>query len=294
MTSIIEIEGGIVRLVERSTQYAIPLADWVKKIERRPAINTPVLPTGTRAMFWDSSDASNQILAVLVEREPFIMNMDYNGEIRRLSIPWTRFIFEASTNNPDQNLSWSLNDYRVFWSKYRYTATDKADMIAAMLPNVYEDGRICFGSTGANADQSISDRIDATVNGFFTSRFNDDLTIRRPNRARTYRAWMRMTEHNPTGWLEWEDWDENAGLHRFRSFDQVGSHGGYGQRLAPMIAADPIPAVPLGATFGRIQEWLDSLDNRQRSRLMIGMLTDRALHNERYEDVPEIEEDEDE
>jgi hypothetical protein len=295
VTQIIEIENGLVKLVEKSTQYSIPLADWVSKIEKRSPIRTPVLPTGTRAVHWDPTDLNNQSLVVLIEREPHIMRMDYGGEVRRLSVPWTRFFFYCSTTDPTNRLSWNLADYRVYWSKSRYSDPAERDMIAALLPNVYEDGRICFGSTGANADQSLADRLDQTVNDFFVSRFNDDLHIRRPNRARTYRQWMRMTENNPTGWTEWEDWDPNNGYHTFVAFDDlVARRTVISDRFSPMIARDPIPEVPLGATFGRLQEWLDGLDQSQRSRLMTAMLTDRALHNERYEDVVEVEEDEDE
>ena len=292
MTQIIEIEGGLVRLISKSIDYQIPMADWIDKIEKRAPINTPVLPTGTRAMVWDPTDLNAQTLTVLIEREPHNMRMDYGRSVKTLSVPWTRFLFFCKTNDPSNHLAWVLTDYRVFWAKSRYADPAVSDMIPAMLPNVYGDGRICFGSTGANANQSLADRLDETVNGFFTSQFNDDLAIIRPNGARSWRQWERMTANNPTGWVEWDDWDPNVGRHQMYSLDVFQGNVNTTHRFSPMIAADPIPAIELGATFGRAYEWVERLDNNQRARLMEVMLGYRAIHSEAFE--PDVEPEEDE
>jgi hypothetical protein len=292
MSQKIVIEGGLVRVVNEEIQYSVSMADWLSKIERRIPIETPVLPVGTRAVYWDQTSLENQTLSVLIEVQPQIMRMDFNGDIIELSIPYTRFFFVAKTNDPTNNMAWRLQNYRVFWSHKQYSNKNDRDMIPALLPNVYDDGRICFGSTGANADQSLADRLNQTVNEFFVSRFNRDLVIRRPNRARTWRLWQRMTISNPTGWMEWSDWDPATGEHMRYSYGDL--TGNMQDRFEPMVAAEPIAPVPLGASFGRLREWIDTLDNSQRDRLLQAMLTDRALNNERYDTLPEFEEDEDE
>lgn len=295
MTRLIEIEGGLVRVVDKTTEYQVPLAEWLSKIEKRNPIATPVLPVGTRAMYWDQTDLSNQMLVVLIEEQPKIIHMDYGDRIHELSIPYTRFFFYATTSDPTNQLAWRLNNYRVFWSKKQYEDPDHYDMIPALLPNVYEDGRICFGSTGANAEQSLANRLNQTCNEFYSSRFNNDLIIRRPNNARGYRQWERMTVNNPTGWMEWPDFNPDLGYHQFSSFNSLTRDARIRiqDRFAPMVSPEPIAAVPVGASFGRLNEWIDLLDNSQRDRLLQAMLTDRALHNERYES-PVIEEEDDE
>jgi hypothetical protein len=295
MTQVIEIEGGLVRLVERTINYSVPMKDWLERIEKRNPITTPTLPVGTRALFWDPRDLSRQHFVVLIEQQPQIINMDYQGEQRRLSIPYSRFFFYASTNDPTNNTAWSLNNYRVFWSNQQYNSPTDTDMIAALLPNVYHDGRICFGSTGANANQTLAQRLNQTVNEFYVSRFNDDLTIRRPNGARTYREWMRMTENDPTGWMNWREWDVNAGYGGVYSYDILMSEIGLDRpdaRFEPMLAADPIPDVPIGATFGRLNEWLEALPQAGRARLFEAVTRNQQANPDNFvAPPPEVDDD---
>jgi Prokaryotic E2 family D len=295
VAQVIEIENGLVRLVERSVQYSVPMTDWLDKIEKRNPIATPVLPVGTRAVYWDQTDLTAQTFVVLIEQQPQMIRMDFDNMIRELSIPYTRFFFVATTDDPTNTLAWRLTNYKVFWAKAQYADPTVKDMIPALLPNVYEDGRICFGSTGADASQTLANRLNQTCNEFYVSRFNHDLTIRRPNGARTYREWERMTQNNSTGWMDWRDFDPALGYHTFRSYDDLVRQARVtmNDRFAPMLAAEPIPDIPLGASFGRLNEWLETLDSSQRDRLLQAMLADRALNNERYEAPVEPEEDED-
>jgi hypothetical protein len=267
MPRFIEIEGDLVSLIEKNIIQSIPLTEFLPKIERRIPIVTPVLPTNTRAVWWDTTDLSRQKLLVLMEREPQVINMNLTGRIHALTIPWTRFMFYASTRDPNQNLFWHLDDYRVFWSNKRYTDGAAQDMLAAMIPNVYDDARICFGSTGAEADQNLADRLDQTVNEFYISNFNHDLTIRRPNGWTNWGTWKRETLSNPASWANWTDWTQRT--HDMTSWNKLCEDwfSDSTPRYAPMIASDPIPEVPLGATFGRINEWITTMNPDQYRRL---------------------------
>lgn len=285
MTQIIEISGGLVTVVNREIQHTARLEDWLPLIEKRAPVFVPVLPSGTRAVYWDPTDLAVQRLSVMIEREPHIMNLDYQGTNHRVTVPYTRFVFYAWTRDPSQPLNWMLEDYRVFWSDRRYSDPARQDMVAAKLPNVYGDGRICFGSTAADSDQSLADRLDQTVNEFFVSEFNSDLGIHLPDDLAGWRAWERMTESNPTGWTEWPEWGPQYSKY---SWDNI--TGGTGittaGRAAPVIAPNPIPPLVLGATFGRVNEWLDTLDPAQRFRL-----AEALSQRDDYEDAPEPEED---
>jgi hypothetical protein len=269
MSTRIEIQGNLVSVIESSVLYAIPLEDWMPQIEARKAITVPVLPTGTRSVWWDPTITTQQKLGVLIEQQPQIINMSLQGTIKRLSLPWVRWVFYCETGNPQDNLSWTLRDYRVFFSKNKFTDRTTRDMIPALLPNVYEDGRICFGSTGADANQTISDRLDQTTAEFWASEFNRDLNIRRPMGASSYRRWERMTTNDPTGWMQWADLDVDAGYWSFYSFDGIISSLANHDtgRFDPMFSPDEIPYIPLNASFGRAAEWLNGLDRVQRERL---------------------------
>lgn len=297
MTIIIEIEGGLVNVVERVVTASIPIGEWLPHIEKRNPIHVPTLPPGTRAMSWDPRDPNDQILSVLIELQPSIIQMDYQGDIRTLSVPYTRFFFEARTSNAQDNMLWSLTNYRIFWAKTEYEDPDKKDMIAALLPNVYEDGRICFGSTGADVNQTLAKRLSQTVNEFYASQFNNDLAIRRPQGARGWRQWERMTQNDPTGWMEWSDLDPSQGIHMMRSYNnliQQTATQGIG-RFEPMVAANPIPEVPIGASFGRVQQWIDETSvtfTAGPERILQALLADRRMNPERYA-IPVDEEDDD-
>jgi hypothetical protein len=263
---IIEIDGGLVSVVNREVSMTVPLEEWLPLIERRVPVSTPVLPTNVRALWWDETDLNRKKLVILIEREPQIINLNMAGAIHRLSIPWTRFFFHASTRSTLGN-EWVLDDYRLYWSNKRFANSTANDMLPALLPNIYEDARICFGSTGANAQQSIADRLDQIVNEFYTTTFNGDLTIRRPNGWRGWANWERMTTTNPMGWLTWTDWTTRP----MASWADLCGNAAAGSttRNDPMVAADGIPDIPLGATFGRINEWFAGMDTPTRHRLLI-------------------------
>lgn len=277
-TRTIRIQGDLVSLVDETVVRSIALNDWLPNIERRAPIFTPVLPTGLRGMNWDPTDLSNQTLSVLIEVPPQVMSMTYDRrdgtrtrpgiEVHRLSIPFTRFAFIFTTADPRSH-NWVPSDYRVYWARSRYSNPSLADMTPALLPNVYADGRICFGTTAADANQSLADRIDSTVNGFFTSTFNSDLTIRYPNGWRNWTAWEQMSTASPNDWTTWPDLDPRGGIRSFYSWEALnGSFSNHtANRLDPVIANDGIPELPLGATFGRTHEWLNGLTPEQRARL---------------------------
>jgi len=268
VTQFIKIEGDLVTLQEVSDLASVPLSEWLPQIERRSPIYTPVMPTGTRAVWWDPTDLALQKLVMLVEREPMIINMDLHGAAinpMRLSIPWTRFLFYATTDNPRQNSHWQLYDYRMMWSRSRFSNETLADMVPALVPNIYEDGRICFGTTGVDASMSLADRIDSTVNGFYLTRFNRDLGIRYPMGWANYTAWRRMTEQNPMGWTAWPELDPSQ-ARRVYSWEQVCREFNItpDRNAIPIIGADGIPALAIGATFGRVDDWIVALTPRQR------------------------------
>lgn len=278
MPQEIRIRNGLVEVYEESVFSSTPLTEWLPRLERRMPIIVPVLPENrTRAVWWDPTDITNQKLAILMEVQPFIANIDFLGDIHRLTMPYTRFAFFLRTANPDTHTAWTIEDYRVFHSNVRYSAHDRQDMQPAFLPNVYNDGRICFGSTAANANQSIADRLDDTVNGFYVSQFNADLRIRYPNTWVSWRTWERQTAADPSSWTQWINWTTQ---NRNQSWMEIvnGLASDVPWRDAPVITNDGIPPLPIGASFGATEEWLNTLTNNQRARLYSAMTQEFAIN----------------
>lgn len=298
MSQQIIIEGDLVRLVSITTERSISLADWLPSIERRPAVYTPVLPRATRALWFDPSDQTNQKMVVLMEVEPQVVSLNKQGTIHRVMMPWTRFVFYC-TNNPGINNAerWRLEDYRVFWSKNRYTDPAAEDSIRALLPNVYDDGRICFGSTGVNAEQSIADRLDQTVNEFYASTFNNDLSISYPNNWRGFRAWATATARDHMGWMQWPDLQPENYSWAHYSWNRIITDWANESvtRHDPVMTPDGIPPLHLGASFGRVTEWLNALTPMQRSRIRLAtdQIPEDAFGNILDDEDENTEEDED-
>jgi hypothetical protein len=285
MSQIIEIEGALVNVIDRTVRYSVPLDQWLPQIERRSPVFTPVVPSGTRAIWWDPTDVNSQKLLILVEREPQTISLNLQDTIHRLSIPWSRFFFYAYTNDPQDHTRWRLEDYRLMWAQNSYTNPNTKDMLPASVPNVYSDGRICFGATGADANQNLSDRIDQTINEFYATQFNLDLGIRYPNRWRGYASWVAATARDPMCWTNWNEWTSIEDNPNAYSFNMLANEfvSKLLIRTVSVIAPDPIPPLALGATFGHTREWLESLTNNQRARLLEAALQHRSQNNTAYE-----------
>jgi hypothetical protein len=267
MTRQIVIQGSLVTEQEIQTVRTVSLEDFLPRIERKTPMHLPQLPKPS-AFHWGLTSGGVGTLILLIEVDPQIIDMSmYNEETFSVSIPYSRFLFSLQNRDPNDPLTWHMNDYRLFWAKTPYRDPDLADMQAAMLPNIYGDGRICFGSTAPDANTDLATRLNTIVNSFYMSHFNHDLQIRYPNGWRSNTAWVRMTENDPTAWTEWSDWTMTTRDHK--SWTQlVTEHvGEVVTRLDPVIAADPIPPLPMGATWGRTEEWFQGLTPTQRLRL---------------------------
>lgn len=271
MTQRIVIQGDLVQLVDETITKSIALSEWLPSIESRPPMHLPVLPRATRGIWYDPSAMISQKLVILMEMEPQTITMDMASRQYRLAIPWTRFVFTCSTvGNVPNTLNWRMDDYKIFWSKLRYTDATKEDMIPALLPNVYRDGRICFGSTGVNGNMTLADRLDATVNRFYSSVFNRDLDIRFPSgTCSTWRRWETASARDPMVWMNWPELADGDTIYDHYSWQMLTAHEALtpNTRLETVVAPDGIPPLAIGATFGHAAEWWNALTPVQRTRL---------------------------
>lgn len=285
------IEGNLVTRQQVTVMESVALDSFLSRLERRVPIVSPVLPTGTRAQVWDETDLNERQLLIMVEVEPQVINFAFDAnrdgdpntdERYRLPIPYSRFIFHCTTSNPDDNRAWAIANYRIFWAKTKYADPAALDMIPALLPNVYPDGRICFGSTGANAAQSLAQRLDQTVNEFYISRFNSDLSIRFPvifDQNEYSERWNAWAASRASSWGSWTDWA--PGMYTTFSWNNMITQflAHTATRDEFMAIPDGIPDVPLGASFGRIAEVLADWADTDIERMNVA--TTRALEARR-------------
>lgn len=306
MPQLIEIEGSLARVISREVVFESQLKDMMPFIENRPPITLPIIPSRTRVVHWDATDTAKQTLELLIELEPSLRTLTMQpdpwgrgaaggNKTHKVTLPWTLFHFKMFTTNPTST-SWTFEDYRCFFSKERITDLEQ-DIIPALLPNVFEDGRICFGNTGADAHQTVSDRVDQIVNEWYVSNFNN-IGHTRPHYlpwgSATFAKWEKETKRSPFAWKDFPEWDpetpEGRNHHHYQVKDVFKSTL---TRTGQIRTEGSIPDLPIIPTFGRAEEWLLALDDNQRFRLRQALANVEADRPEAFVAAAEVVDDED-
>jgi hypothetical protein len=291
MPNFIEIEGGLARIVTREVSREVPLASVLPFIENRPPV-TLFHPRSAVATYWNESNPLDREVKFLCELAPGIRSIVKIDRRYRLAMPYTYFVFafRSRTNGADANAAdgshYSMVDYFCFHAPRRFESLDDR-VWAAFLPNVYEDGRICFGSTGVRTDQPLANRVDQLVNEWYQTRFNNDVQGGRQHP-------LPFNGQLPNGWINWvnetrdhgmgaiarmPEWDAPASTIPNWSFREVllgqdvagrGAHHVQISADRPRIATvtDEIPAIEAPWTFGRVAEWYANLTLTQRLRVL--------------------------
>ncbi len=289
----IEMQGNIARLMERRLVREVRLEDVANSLE----VSKPVtLPTIARAQVFahvDESDQTSKKLYVLSEIPAGIKNISKNlgdrGARRyRLAMPWTYIWFACSTtDNIIRGASWAITDYKIFHAQSRYDGINDP-MIVARVPNVYEDGRICWGATGVSPNMSLANRIDQLTNEWYLSRFNTDLdgSVPLPYDEGNYRRWVQETRDNPNCWVSWPEWT-NPTVTKYTVAGLL-ANAGQTPRMQEIILADSIPEIPIRLTFGSWEEWWRRLPAEERRRSIISMENMRFDDPSIIPDAPDL------
>lgn len=281
MTQIIEIEGDLVRVVERNVRSQANLADVLPHIETRIPISMPIMPRNrTPIVRFDPRDPTNMRLDMFMELPPGVRTIQVNRhEQVRIALPWTVFYFRITANdgNP-QTQNWAFNEWACFHSKDQLVSLDQK-LIPAMLPNVFGDGRICYGTTAVDANQPLHDRLDELVNSWYISNFNNIGHVRGSympwgSAGGDYTKWVDETNRSASCWRTWPEWDETtpegANQQHLTPLEIIDVEM---ERTTPIRLEGAIPDLPLALTFGRADEWLRGLTNNQRLRLHNALAT---------------------
>ena len=288
MVQRIEIEGELVRVIHVDVVQSARLEDVLPHIENRPPISM-FHPRSAIYTHWNESNPANKQVKYLLELPPGIRSIIKSGYRYRIALPWTYFVFSFTTaSDVNYGPNWQIIDYFVFHARDRVRDMESR-LWSAFLPNVYEDGRICFGSTSPPIDQPLADRVDQYVNDWYQTQFNNDVHGSRlhplPYGGRLPNGWnlwvTATTERGASSYLDWPEWNqtqEEDGAPSFTVAQALGiipdpnTRHAYHMPIVPnrpaiATVADAIPPIQFPMTFGRSEEWLRTLEPTQRHRL---------------------------
>jgi hypothetical protein len=304
MTQEITIQGGLAVIREVTVLQQVALRDVMPHIENRVPNTTPILPADTLVSHWDPTDQNIQTLDLLIQLPPKVRTLtDHRTRAvarptqttHRVSLPWTLFHFKMTTSNPETNV-WDFAEYRVFHSPEEITNLDQ-EVLPAFVPNVYKDGRICWGNTGTGRGTSMATRVNEIVNGYYLSSFDSSHHVRDfylPYGAApaNWAPWVTKTEEDPSCWRTFPEWDRTTTegalqLDRWRTIKSLFSDAL--TRTEPLQVRGTIPELPFAPTFGRAEEWARNLDATQRFRLLTAL---QNIQADNPADIVEPEEDE--
>lgn len=275
MPQIIEIEGDLVRVIEKTLRTETRLQDLLPHIETRVPVSLPIMPRNrTPIVHFDPRDTANMKLDIVMELPPSVRTINVNRhEAHRIALPWTIFYFRARARDGNPNtLNWTFDEWACFHSQTQITSPTQV-VIPAMLPNVFSDGRICFGTTGVDANQPLHDRLDEIVNTWYITNFNNIGHVRPGympwgGAGGDYAKWVEETDRNPNCWRDWPEWDPATPEGAAQTHKTITEYmEAEMERVTPIRLDGAIPDLPLALTFGRSEEWLRGITANQRIRL---------------------------
>lgn len=274
MPEIIEIEGGLVRRKNVTVVAEQRLEDILPFMERRMPVTALGLPDNLVAIHYDEQDPTNRKIELLIQLPPKVRTLPLARQAvhPKVAIPWTIFHFSlhAFTDNPT-GADWVFDYYRCFFARQSGQHLDQT-IIPALLPNVFESGEICFGTTAAHAAATIGERINQIVNDWYLSNFNNIGHTRRnylPWHSHDFSRWVEETERNPRCWEDWPEW--NADDNTQQKFVLRDIFAPDIDVKATLVLPDGIPDIPVTPTFGTAEDWLRQLRPDQRYRLRVGL-----------------------
>lgn len=277
MPDRIIIEGSLIRH-ERSTLIAeAPLDSLSDYLVRRISTTFPVMPSHpVRYMSFDGDESKGLLL---VEQAPGLrrIRMNHIGSehsdaarqneegigIWRVWFPWQYFAFPftANINHEGAPANFVLRRTSLFWRRERYSSPDDT-LHPAPIPNIYADGRICWGNTQAT-NTSLADRIDDYINNFTATTFNSELGHASPFSGSLTDWEENSPADDPTCWANWPIWNT------LRSVTVTDITDG---PLPPIAELNPtaveVPDLPSAFSIARAREWLDGLAPGARQRIV--------------------------
>lgn len=206
---VLTICDGVVTVEDRSEIRRVRADDFWAKMREQAPVSTPLLPAGTVRYI-----RKDKFSSLAYEVPPGEASVLYGAHRYRLAFPYMYLIMNMNTRSIDKT-------YMGFRNK---PMEEDDDMLHWMpLPNQYDKGNWCWGA-GLQIDpaSSLRQKVDAIMNHFTNSSFNDDLKDYLAPRipadfkvkatgavvALTFKAWEKMTKDGMDAcsikWVPWK------------------------------------------------------------------------------------------
>ncbi len=196
----IRIEGEAVKLVSEQVTRVIKLEDYLTLMASYNGLVTPILPNGCK--FLRQKQGSS---VLIVEKPPQVRQLIWKrmptSPANRETISW-RLAFPYVVFVLGFNSQLAMLHSRIF---YRTTPINSMqDMLYhTNLCNVWATDVICTGNVRAQGD-SLSDKVDTFIAGFWQSEFNADLVAENFDRDKVriplvsnIEAWQSASREDP-------------------------------------------------------------------------------------------------
>lgn len=290
MTQVIEIEGGIARVVDRRVVSQAPLEQLAPFLETRMPTILPILPDHTRVVAFDPNTKKG---ILIVETVPFRQHVtchvelhDYNftsqDDLNRIAntrdrrVVWNLqfpyqyhvYTFSLDTGPTGQGLqNFQLNEGKLLWRPTKMTKLDDG-FWPAQLFNIDTNARICWGYTQAET-ASLAQRIDDQVKSFQATIFNTHLGAKKPHNYSGYTAWEEASDKNPLCYLDWSNFKTNPMYTGTKLVESITNAGAIPANLdnTTSIIAPP----PDTFTLGKAREWMERIDPQQRKLFLTAL-----------------------
>lgn len=286
------VENGITKLIEETVVYEAATKDFASLLATPRDNNIMHIPGQTRGVFANGEAGT---VAFLIEQPPTVRTISWPTNRTKhkpytLAIPWVYFVMVAQRENPeDVNSKLVMSSWAVYCTKKRFEGLED-EFWPLPINNVYQDGRICFGTAAADPGQNIGDHIDALIINFWNANFNYDVWPHLPGFA-DYREWQKATQDDPTCWLKWP-WNDRAKWDT-RTYKVAALLKIAEDRLSPAILPNAIPDLPMSPTFGRAAEWVSTLSEANK-RLLLAALRNTTTPDDEDTDDEDIDDEEQE
>ena len=272
------IEGNIVRHEEVRTLSEAPLASLRSHlITRLPAL-FPVLPRNTKLIGYDPQRRRG---VIMVEMLPMRTHLNLSGGSRsggyNIQLPYQYFVYtftmsmNVDAEGQEHFVNFGIVSSMLMW-RPSTLRSEKDDLWYAAIPNVDQGGGICWGSTSADTS-SLSARIDELTNSFAITQFNGDLGLRTPDYGSSYAQWEKASE-DPLVYMKWTFWDRAKAARNVITakalFDRLmGTTNPKEMTIADFDQSFvELPTPPVNFTIARATEWLNSLSDAQKLRII--------------------------
>ena len=211
-SDIYEIEGGVVRRVQKTVVAEVEATQFIASLRDGNGVSTGLLPQNCIYFYRQTidptarTDSNTQQFIFVLQTTPRVATIKYkNGgassrlrvEQLRISLPFVLFFVQATGSGAIGSI------YPACSKKALESLDDPLNILP--LPNIHSggNGQLCTGSISIRNDAPIHLKVNAFVHSFWTSEFNLDLTSQMPEQMQrsgdtspTMYGWAEKTEQN--------------------------------------------------------------------------------------------------